>query len=63
MTKNSIANIGTTAELRENNWIRVEDLLYGVMLPSGNDAAHCLAEYLGYLLKYAANQSKREEMG
>ena len=55
MTKNSIANIGTTAELRENSWIRIEDLLYGVMLPSGNDAAHCLAEYLGYVLKYAVN--------
>ena len=26
------------------------DLLYGAMLPSGNDAAFTLAEYIGYLL-------------
>lgn len=58
-----MSNVGTTAELRENIWMRIEDLLYGVMLPSGNDAAHCLAEYLGYILKYASNQSKREEIG
>ena len=26
-------------------------MLYGLMLPSGNDAAHCLAENFGYILK------------
>ena len=34
---------GTTADLIENAWMTVEDLLYGLMLPSGNDAATVLA--------------------
>ena len=40
----------------ENNYIyiiqfKVIDLLYGLMLPSGNDAAYTLAENFGYILK------------
>ncbi len=38
---------GTTAELKAGDRITVGDLLYGLMLPSGNDAAYCLAEYIG----------------
>ncbi|GIX03352.1 MAG: hypothetical protein KatS3mg113_0358 [Planctomycetaceae bacterium] len=38
---------GSTAELRAGEQISVEDLLYGLMLPSGNDAAVALAEHLG----------------
>lgn len=34
---------GTTANLNANAWISIEDLLYGLMLPSGNDAAVVLA--------------------
>ena len=30
--------------------------MYGLMLPSGNDAAHCLAEYFGGLLKKNAEE-------
>ena len=29
----------------------MEDLLYGMMLPSGNDAAFLVAEFGGYLLQ------------
>lgn len=32
--------------------LTVEDLLYGMMLPSGNDAANALALYFGVLLMY-----------
>jgi D-alanyl-D-alanine carboxypeptidase len=39
--------IGTTANLREGDILSVEQLLYGMMLPSGNDAAYTLAEYFG----------------
>lgn len=39
--------IGTTAALRENDLISLYDLLFGMMLPSGNDAAYSVAEYLG----------------
>ena len=42
--------IGTSALLKKNDILSVWDLLHGLMLPSGNDAAHCLAEYFGNLL-------------
>jgi D-alanyl-D-alanine carboxypeptidase len=35
---------GTTANLRKDDYVCVRDLLYGMMLPSGNDAAQTLAE-------------------
>ncbi len=35
--------IGTTANLKSGSWIILKDLLYGAMLPSGNDAAYVLA--------------------
>ena len=47
---------GTTAELHERYWVSLEDLIYGTMLPSGNDAAYSLAEYVGYLIM---NRSKK----
>ena len=39
--------IGTTANLLENDVLSVEQLQYGMMLPSGNDAAYAMAEYFG----------------
>ena len=50
---------GTTANLLDHAWISVEDLLYGLMLPSGNDAAMVLAENLGAVLYFdkAGNKS------
>jgi D-alanyl-D-alanine carboxypeptidase len=41
---------GTSADLRYNDILSVWDLLHGLMLPSGNDAAHALAEHFGNLL-------------
>ena len=38
---------GTTASLEYGDQITIWDLLYGLMLPSGNDAAFCLAEGIG----------------
>lgn len=38
---------GTTAGLREGDLLTVKDLMYGMMLPSGNDAALALAELIG----------------
>lgn len=43
--------IGTTAQLKENALYSLEDLYYGMMLPSGNDAATMIAEIGGCLLK------------
>lgn len=42
--------IGTTANLKTKDKIRLCDLMYGLMLPSGNDAATALAEYFGRTL-------------
>jgi D-alanyl-D-alanine carboxypeptidase len=43
---------GTSAQLRNGKWVKVLDLLYGTMLPSGNDAAYLLSEVMGLLLFY-----------
>ena len=39
--------IGTTAKLVEGDVLSLKQLFYGMMLPSGNDAAHTLAEFFG----------------
>lgn len=41
---------GTSAELKKNNWIRLIDLYYAMMLPSGNDASIILAENIGGII-------------
>ena len=46
--------IGTSARLREGDELHLLDALYGLMLPSGNDAAYCLAEFFG---KYLAGKT------
>lgn len=42
---------GTTARLKEGDILSVYDLLHGVMLPSGNDAATALAEHFAVIIK------------
>jgi serine-type D-Ala-D-Ala carboxypeptidase (penicillin-binding protein 5/6) len=44
---------GTSADLIEGEEYTVEQLLYGLMLPSGNDAANELAYWGGELLAYS----------
>ena len=41
---------GTNANLEAGDILTIEHLLYGLMLPSGNDAAFALAQYFGKLL-------------
>jgi len=41
---------GTSAELQEGDLISIKDLFYGLMLPSGNDAAYTIGEYFGLFL-------------
>jgi serine-type D-Ala-D-Ala carboxypeptidase (penicillin-binding protein 5/6) len=38
---------GTIANLREGDCLTIEQLLYGLMLPSGNDSAFVLANHFG----------------
>jgi D-alanyl-D-alanine carboxypeptidase len=47
ISKNAARVNGTTAGLTEGDEITARDLLYGLMLPSGNDAATALAEHFG----------------
>jgi len=52
---------GTTAGLQKGDILSVEELLYGLMLPSGNDAAFALAQHFGkiiYKKKYTYNDIK-----
>jgi D-alanyl-D-alanine carboxypeptidase (penicillin-binding protein 5/6) len=42
---------GTSANLMENQRVTIYDLLYGLMLPSGNDAAVTLAENFTEILE------------
>ena len=41
---------GTSAELVVGDLLSIEQLLYGLMLPSGNDAAVALAKWGGALI-------------
>lgn len=51
---------GSSAGIRTGEAYRVSELLSGLMLPSGNDAAVALAEHVGALL-LAADQSNEAE--
>lgn len=49
------STIGSRLGLHTNDSISVQDLLYGLMLCSGNDAAVCLAEFCGGSVEGFAN--------
>ena len=51
VSKTASAVIGHTANLKTGDLMTVEWLMYGLMLPSGNDAAWQLAEFFGEILK------------
>ena len=43
---------GTSANLRNDDELLVIDMLYGLLLPSGNDAGYALAQYFGKFLSF-----------
>jgi len=47
---------GTSANLKSGDWILLKDLYYGVLLPSGNDAAYLLSEVVGFFLFSSQNK-------
>ena len=51
------ATVGSTSGLRTGESVSVGDLLYGLMLPSGNDAAVALAEHFGRKLSKSEDKS------
>ena len=42
---------GTSAELEIGDCLTLEDLFYGLMLPSGNDAAVAIADTIGKIIQ------------
>ena len=52
---------GTTAYLRTNDQLKIIDLLYAMMLPSGNDAAHVLANHCGKILQEEVKINKKKK--
>lgn len=42
--------IGTSADFKSGEKVEFWDLLHALMLPSGNDAAYAIAEYIGKLI-------------
>jgi len=50
IVENAVNLVGTTARLLTGDSLTVEELMYAMMLPSGNDAALSLALYFGCLL-------------
>ncbi len=51
---------GSTAEIREGESVSLREALYGLMLPSGNDAAVAIGEHLGGRCPVVAPRSEEE---
>ena len=58
ISKKASKIFGTSANLKEGDLVSINDLLHGLMLPSGNDAAHALAENFGIYLYYESSEFK-----
>ena len=56
------SQIGTSARLRGGDCLTLKDLLYGMMLPSGNDAAWALAIHFGKILfKHLKKRNRKKK--
>ena len=63
-SKNAATTGGTSARLKTGDVPSVWDLLHGLMLPSGNDAATVLAEHFGqYLFEVATRYKTNKQTG
>ena len=58
-SKRADSTVGSTAGVRAGEQLTVEELLYGMLLPSGNDASVAFAEHFGR--KLAADSSLDDE--
>jgi D-alanyl-D-alanine carboxypeptidase len=61
VSKTAATQGGTSAKLRSGDVLSVWDLLHGLMLPSGNDAAMVLAEHFGQYLFEVATRFKNNK--
>lgn len=53
---------GTSANLRSGDELLIIDLLFGLLLPSGNDAGIALAQYFGKFLSYTFAHENQQAM-
>lgn len=51
---------GTSAQLQAGDIIKIYDLFYGLMLPSGNDASVAIAEAMGKLIQKNKKKPSRK---
>jgi hypothetical protein len=54
---------GTSACLKKGDILTLNQLLYGMMLPSGNDAAWALSEIMGSVLYHDKKGTIKEVLG
>lgn len=59
VSKKAASIQGTSADLEEGDVLSIWDLLHGLMLPSGNDAAYSLAENFGVYIYYSSAEGKK----
>jgi D-alanyl-D-alanine carboxypeptidase (penicillin-binding protein 5/6) len=60
-TRRADQTIGSSAEVREGEHLPVRELLYGLLLPSGNDASVAFAEHFGRRLEPPADAPKQDD--
>ncbi len=52
---------GTSANLKTDEQFYIYDLLYGLLLPSGNDAGVALAQHFGKFLSFKLTKDTYDE--
>ncbi|MFZ5651479.1 MAG: D-alanyl-D-alanine carboxypeptidase family protein [Bacillota bacterium] len=62
ITRNAASVDGSHVGLQEDEFVSLEDLLYIMMLASGNDAATAIAEHIGGTVEEFARAMNREAM-
>lgn len=60
-SKRADETIGSTADLRAGEVVSVDELLYGLMLPSGNDASVAFGEHFGSRLAPGGEKESAEK--
>lgn len=60
-SKRADETIGSTADLRAGEVVSVEELMYGLMLPSGNDASVAFGEHFGSRLAPGGEKASGEQ--
>jgi D-alanyl-D-alanine carboxypeptidase len=60
VSRNAASMSGTSARLRNGDILSIYDLLHGLMLPSGNDAAMALAENFGEYIVINSEEYKQK---